>query len=175
MANHLVHHRKQISAFNSFECLGGVLWENAGYASATWPAANEAILIPFRVPYPVIAKQMFCSNGAAVSGNLDIGIYTKDGTLLVSTGETAQSGTSDFQTFDITDTLLNGPDWYYMALVLDNTTGTFIRNSASARDWKRFGVASVASDACPLPASATLAVAARAYAPEMGISYQAVI
>lgn len=173
MANHVIHHRPGVSSFD-WESAGAILIENNGYASAAWPAANEAILVPFRIANPVIARMMFCSNGATVSGNVDAGIYTKDGRLLVSIGGVAQSGTSSIQSFDIADTFLSGPDWFYMALSLDNTTGTFIRNSSNSRDWQRFGLGSMTS-AYPLPASGTLAAPSRNYMPEFGIVFQTVV
>jgi hypothetical protein len=57
---------------------------------------------------------MLVLNGATASGNMDVGIYDYAGTRLVSSGSTAQSGTSAFQDFDITDTLL-GPGIFYLA------------------------------------------------------------
>jgi hypothetical protein len=101
-------------------------------ASATFPVQYQAILIPFTVVKPAIIVKILVANGAVVSGNIDVGIYTSEGGVspilvnLVSMGLTAQSGVSGIQSFDIADTLL-GVGSYYMAITMDNTTGTLYR------------------------------------------------
>ncbi len=133
----------------------------AGASSAAWPIANTARFFPVIVTEPFLATQMFVFNGTAVSGNVDVGIYTSEGKLIVSMGTTAQSGTSAIQTFNITDTLLN-PDLYYIALALSNTTGTFLQHTfGDSQQTREIGVLQMAS-AFPLPASATFATSTRA-------------
>lgn len=140
---------------------GGPSWDSwldsalAAGSSGTWSTANRAYLFPFRTDRPAIVKQLFWENGAAVSGNVDCGIYTLDGTLIVSTGATAQSGTSTSQVVDIADTLL-GPGLYWCALVLDNTTGTVMRSVVAERNVQNYGYLFAASS-YPLPATITLA------------------
>lgn len=140
---------------------GGPSWDSwldsslAAGVSGTWPTANRAYLFPFRTERPAIVKQLFWENGAAVSGNVDCGIYTLDGTRIVSTGATAQSGTSTSQVVDITDTLL-GPGLYWCALVMDNTTGTVMRSVIAERNVQNYGYL-FASASYPLPATITLA------------------
>lgn len=141
-------------------------------ASAVWPAANRAIYVPFYLVERMTATKMFVSNGAAVSGNIDLGIYNAAGTRLVSSGSTAQSGTATAQVVDITDTVLE-PGTYYMALAIDNTTATTLRNGGAAILLKGMAFAQQAS-AFPLPATATLAAVASAYTPFFGVSFRTV-
>lgn len=150
--------------------LGGM--SNA--SSSTWPTANKAILVPFVVSSPSTIVKLFCHNGAAVSGNMDIGIYDYTGRLLVSSGSTAQAGTNAIQEFDITDTRI-GSGMFYIALAVDNTTATIFRVSATnARNTKFLGMAEVTS-AVPLPASATLATTSVINIPIIGLTLRTVI
>jgi hypothetical protein len=77
------------------------------------------VFIPFTVPEPCTVYKMGWGNGAAVAGNLDAGIYKPDGTRLVSTGSTAQSGTTTLQVVDVADTFLDRGTYY---LCLDSDT-----------------------------------------------------
>jgi hypothetical protein len=138
-------------------------------ASGVWPSANLAIYIPFFLVEPVSIAQLFLYNGSAVSGNVDVGLYAEDGTRLVSTGSTAQAGTSMLQFFDVTDTWL-GPGVFYLASALDNTTGTTQRVAPSnVMVLSVQGVAQQAS-AFPLPAAATFAALTFSYLPYVGLA-----
>jgi hypothetical protein len=115
---------------------------------------------------------MYWTNGTAVSGNIDVGIYIPDEnnpvtvTRLVSGGGKAQAGTSAKQSYDITDTVL-GRGTYYFAMSLDNTTGTLAGpNWASAFVAAGVGAA-VVETAYPLPATATLATFAGTLMPAL--------
>lgn len=140
--------------------------------SAVWPAANRAILIPFRPSSRYLARRMFVHNGATVSGNIDLGIYNDDGTLLVSSGSTAQAGVSVMQYVDITDTWL-APGAYYLALAVDNTTATVFRGLASVMVGRIAGMLQ-ATTAFPLPARPTLETVASAYLPVIGVTSRTV-
>jgi hypothetical protein len=138
----------------------------AAPASTAWPSANRAILTPMRLPEIVTVTKLYWYNGATVSGNVDCGIYTADGRLVVSTGSTAQAGTSAGQEVNITDTQI-GPGIYYLALALSSATGTIFRTAPTLAFLKAMGLLQIAS-AVPLPASATLAAMATAYVPVVG-------
>lgn len=138
-----------------------------GSGSLAWPAANDAIFVPFNLSFPILAKRMAVANGAAVGGNSDAGIYTLDGRLIVSSGAILQAGTSVVQFLDIADTYL-GPGRYYMALSNSGTTGRYIRWSYNVGYEQLAGMLKAAS-ANPLPASATLATVTATYIPLFGI------
>lgn len=148
-------------------------------ASTTWPANNRAILVPFRIRIPLTVASLFVLNGAAVSGNFDIGIYD-DGNgsntvnRLTSLGSTAQAGTSVIQQAAKAITLASGN--YYMAMVMDNTTGAVLAKvpgGSTAAVLAGFGCAQAALGSVVLPATITLATMASALLPAFGLSQKA--
>lgn len=142
-------------------------------ASAVWPAANRAIFVPFVLPERVTVRQLLCVNGGTVSGNVDVGIYNSDLSLLISSGSTAQAGVNSTQTFDVTDTVLQ-PGFFYLAMAANNILATNQRWAPFGTQQGAFGVAQQAS-AFPLPASATLASVTSSYIPYIGLSLRAVV
>ena len=153
----------------SLESMGVFLLHLAGtaihnFASAAWPSANRAIFIPFHLDEPTIITAIGVPNGATATGNFDVGIYDVAGTKIVSSGSTAQAGTSAIQTVDITDTLI-GPGDFYMAIAMDGTSGTmYSTNSPAVSHLRMAGMLQMAS-AFPLPATATFATITSAYVP----------
>lgn len=141
--------------------------------TGAWPVANLAIFIPLPIAAPFVATQMWVCNGGTVSGNIDVGIYTAEGALVVSKGSTAHAGTTQDQTFDITDTLLN-PGLYYLAVALDNNVGIIWHTVHPANNARMMGVLQMGS-AFALPATATFAAMAQVYIPEIFVTGQAVI
>lgn len=132
-----------------------------------WPAANRALFVPFVIHEPFVVQKMAVYNATTAAGNVDIGIYTEDGTLLVSSGSTAMAGTSTQQTFSISKTL--APGRYYMAIAFSSTSAILRASTTSLASTQLSGVLQMAS-AFPLPATATFAVAASAYIPAFGLS-----
>lgn len=157
--------------FSSSSCIGGELLLANGMPAAStsgaWPTANTALFMPMLVPRPFIFKQVGLFNGATVSGNVDMGIYDPAGIRLVSSGSVAQAGTNVTQTIDITDTPVN-PGLYYLAIALNNGTGTTFRWTAVTNVWRAAGILAMAS-AFNLPATATYS--ASLPAPYMPIMY----
>lgn len=148
----------------AFESIGTEL-SSAGLttASGAWPVANKAIFVPVEVYEPLLIVRMFVENGAAVAGNVDVGIYGLSGNLVVSSGSTLQSGTSVIQQLDIIDTVLQA-GLYYLAAAMSNVTGTVVRWNPTAAFAKSFGVCEMTS-AFPLPATATFVTLTSAYIP----------
>lgn len=154
-------------ATHAFDALG---WFNCGIGSAgnaAWPAANDALFIPFSIDKPIIVKRMYSMNGNVAGNNIDLGIYTMGGARIVSIGTTAQSGTSTVQFFDITDTYLS-PGSYYMAVAASGTTATFRRFNPSIILLQQMGVMK-ATSSFVLPSSVTLTTVTAAYVPEIGL------
>jgi hypothetical protein len=147
---------------------------DAATGGGAWPAANRALLVPFEIASPRVVTEIVWYNGSGISGNVDAGIYTTAGGRIVSTGSTAQSGSTAQQVVDITDTLLL-PGVYYMALAMDNGTGTIVR-------WQNYGTQQLiasgmqqAATAFPLPDPVTLANPATNYVPCMALGFQTVM
>ena len=101
--------------------------------ATTWPAADRAIFIPVMCSGYFTVKKFAIENGA-VSGNLDAGIYTSEGKLVVSTGSTAMSGANSWQTIDVTDTQIP-PGLYYLAMAINNTTGANAASAIGLQQW----------------------------------------
>lgn len=143
--------------------------------SSTWSTANRAFFVPFVVNRLISIINLFVYNGAAVSGNFDLGIFDKDGNRIISSGSTAQSGTSAIQAISVSATELRAGN-YYMGLVFDNTTAQVQRMSMSTTlDFKSMGIAEQAT-AFTLPSKATLATAVNfIYVPIFGISTRSVV
>lgn len=138
------------------------------YASAVWPSANRAIYYPFRITDTVLVTQLFCGNGTVAANNIDIGIFNADGRKIVSSGSTAQAGTSTLQLFNVTDTTL-GKGMYYIGMAMDGVTGTTWRDAGfTVKQLQSLGVFQQAT-AFALPASATFATVASVYLPLMGL------
>lgn len=156
----------------SYQSLGPALQLlNVTVGAAAWPAAGLAIFVPFWVPEASLVTKLFASIGAA-AGNIDLGIYAEDQTLLASAGSTAVTATNDLQVVDITDiTLARGR--YYMALCCDTvTTLTVLRSNVTAGVFQSIGVLEQASITLPLSTGAspaTFAKYTRTYLPMFGL------
>ena len=137
-----------------------------------WITANKAFFIPISIAGPVTVKKMFWFNGT-VSGNVDVGIYDRGGNRLVSAGSTAQAGASAVQEVDITDLLLKA-GLYYLAMVMDNTTGQVELLNLSTGPAMFAGVAEMTS-AFPLPATATFAAVSSARTPFVAATLRTVV
>ena len=136
--------------------------------SSVWPTADLAIFVPVVLEGPTVIAQLYCVNGTVVAGNVDVGIYSVDGTRLASAGSTAQAGTSASQRFNITDIRLDA-GLYYMALALSDAATATINGMtlASAELGRVVGFAQMAT-AFPLPAVATFASYTKLVVPTFG-------
>lgn len=107
---------------------GGVAEANGGggVSSGVVFIANEAMFYPFTIDEPRTYAVVIWANGAVVSGNVDAGVYDADGQKKFTTGSTAQSGTTTTQIVTLGSTQTLQPGRYYLAIVMDNTTGQFV-------------------------------------------------
>lgn len=138
-------------------------------STGAWPTANKAIYLPFSLKYPTLIKLMFSVNGSSAANTRDLGIYSEDGTRIVSIGSTAGSGTNNIQTYDITDTLI-GPGRFYMAIASSNVTSQFFRAAGSSLPRLQALGIYEQTTAFPLPATATFASLSSLYIPLIGLS-----
>jgi hypothetical protein len=128
---------------------------NAFNQSSAWPTANLAIFTPVTIPTQVTAFQIAWYNGTVASGNVDVGVYDAELKLLGNAGSTAQVGTSTIQVVNITDLSLPAGN-YYLAMAMDNVTGTIQGGGIGAPLGRASGMAQMAT-AFPLPSTATFA------------------
>ena len=152
-------------------------------ANTAWPAARRIFYVPMYLPMPIVVRRLFWVNGATVSGNVDVGIYSAvDGlpaTRLTNTGAsgTAMSGASVLQSVDITDIAL-GPGSYFLAMMVDNATATMWRSvgGAGATSFKSWGICGeTPGSGSALPTTATPVTLASNYLPLFGLTTVALI
>lgn len=167
MSNPIWQYLSGINSFaGDFGLTFGAIVGGSTPSSATFPASNDALLVPFYLHHSVVIKRLFCINGSAVSGNIDMGIYTQGGAKITSIGSTAQTGTTTIQVFNVAEVLL-GAGRYYIAVAMDNTTGTLFRSNISVARLQALGLAKQAT-AFALPASITFATVTALYLPLIG-------
>ena len=93
--------------------------------SANW-TANEALFIPFSIPWPYLVNRVFWMSGSTITtSNADFGIYTSTGKRIWNLGSTALSGASAIEYSTVASPFLLSPGTYYMAYACDNTTNRF--------------------------------------------------
>lgn len=142
----------------------------AAPASTAWGTINLVRAYPFVLPEPLRVLKLWLYKGATVTGNCDVGVYTEDGTRLVSAGTTAVAATgSILQEFDVTDTQL-GRGRYYCAALMSLTTTTAFANTLVVSQGKLLGWLDGGSGNAALPATITWAVASSAVQPLFGLA-----
>lgn len=122
---------------NTLEEQARVCGTQADFTSQVPFDAAAAYAIPVWLPRPKLIKRLAVLNGAAVAGNVDVGIYLPEAMdrygsqrpskLLVSSGATAQAGTSQWQVLNISDVSLP-MGLYFLAVKYTNIAATFLRS-----------------------------------------------
>jgi hypothetical protein len=142
--------------------------------SFTWPAGGVAVYFPFSLSQCALITKLWLKNGASPNSTqtYQIGIYTSDGRLIVTTGDINQSNSNDnlIETTDITDTLLC-PGEYYLAMAGSGTSITAHGTTlSSAEIGKMMGWYEQAGlTGSTLPATATFATYTRTINPFIGM------
>lgn len=142
----------------SVESLGVTInaTSNSGVSSASaYPTTNMAIFIPFSLRSSVRVYGLFTANSTTAGNSFDIGVYTTDGTKVISTGPTAQVGTSVVQVVTITPITI-GPGSFYLAIAANGTTGKYLSASITAKYMHICGILQQTT-AFPLPQNAVFA------------------
>lgn len=134
----------------------------------TW-VANLAVYVPLYLPGPFPLQRFWWYNGSTIGSNVDVGIYSKGGSLIANAGTTAQVGTSTVQY--VAKSALLAPGGYYFALVCDGTTARINGNAIwTAANLNLIGVLQQALGSASLPATMSPAAAANALFPGCGIT-----
>lgn len=117
-----------------FSPIADIIVATAGptLASTAWGTNNRAIYAPVALPARFTVARFFAGNGADLTGNVDLGLYSEAGSLLLSTGATARAGSNVVQYVDATDTSFPAGR-YYLACVLSSSAGT-IRTTTLTTD-----------------------------------------
>lgn len=177
-----------ISAKSIREGVGSPMAATQGMPSTSvaWSSlgnANRATFYPITLDAPGIITKLWWRNGAAVSGNVDIGLYALGadklpGARLVSSGSTAQAGTGVLQEVNTTDLVIAYPQIIYCALVLDNGTGAIFGGFLGATSLVRAAGFLGQTTAFPLPATAGAtggAISTSSIATDFGIAFRALV
>lgn len=123
-------------------------------AGASWPNANQAVYIPFSIPFTYQVKRVFWANGTTAAGNSSMAFMSADGgQRLATTGAVANSGASSLQYVNL-DFILS-PGSYYLAYSNDGTASRVtLLSTISANFGRHMGCYQQAS-AHPIPSSMT--------------------
>lgn len=132
-------------------------------SSSAWPSGNRALFVPFAIERPWTARKTVHWNASTTDGNMDIGIYTRDGRRIVSTGSFVASGANAAQVNAIAETTL-APGSYYMAMATNGTRSKGVISGISVAEARMLGVMEM-DTAMPLPATATLSPVSTAIVP----------
>jgi hypothetical protein len=150
------------------------------HTAVVWPAANRAILVPFQVEIPFVARRMALFSGAA-SGNADIGLYDEKFNRIVTKGSFVVSGVAVRQSIDITASVTGtasptlNPGTYFMALCVDNTTATIGSVAPATLDQQVCGVQIQGLGSVTLTATITPSNHGATYVPYIAVTSATVI
>lgn len=141
------------------------------FASNNFTTVGVAVFIPLYLPEPVYVTEGWWQNGAAVAGNLDVGVYDEGGNRLCSTGNTGQVTISVVQSAAMTTPTWIGRGTYYLAMSSDTSGITQKVQAATTSNQALLGSMGLleASSANPLPSTVTYLKYARAFWPLFGI------
>lgn len=123
-------------------------------ASTGWGVNNRAIYVPISMPVRFTVARFLIGNGADLTGNVDLGLYSASGSLLVSAGATARAGANAVQYVGITDRSFP-PGHYYLAAVLSSSAGTVRTTTVTTDTAKMCGLLQETLGATALPSTMT--------------------
>ncbi len=147
----VIHPWDTMSILEQINALGGAALNSL--TSNAWPSGSLAVLFPFYLGQFMSVDCVYWINGATVAGQVDLGIYTEQGTKVYSTGPLLQSGVTSLQMTPVHPEVELGPGVYYLALVASSGTATFrsANNSLSTGSMAKVLGMAQAPAAYPLP------------------------
>lgn len=146
----------------------------SGTAAASITTANQARICPIYVPDSFIARKLFWFP-ASQTGNIDIGIYDENYSLIISSGSTPAGTTNVLAEYDIVDTYLSR-GIYHLAIAVDTgvASGLFGFGPSLVPLTQINGVALMTS-AFPLPNVFVPVKAANSPMYDIGISQRSLV
>lgn len=111
----------------SWEAYGSESQLMATAASTATGTAAAAIFEPIAIQKPLLIARFFWYNGATASGNVNVGVYDRNGNLHgTATALTAQAGVNAIQAAAPSGgNFTLAPGQYYMAVGFSSATATF--------------------------------------------------
>lgn len=161
-----------INSFTSFFPISMAhVWNlSLNSAAVSWGTANQAVYLPFVLPWEYPIARVFWVNGSTTTGNGCAAIYTPGGKQLYTTGSVARTPASGLQWTNLSTPLILPPGAYYFGLSINaTTTAVFGSISVTAAIARGMGIKQQAS-ALPLPDPATFAAPTTAVYPLCGFS-----
>lgn len=157
-----------ISTFSP-ECLGVQLAAVAAAApaSASYPSANSAFLIPLVLSESFDLRSLWWVNGSLISGNVDVGVYDQELARVVSTGSTLPNSTNLIQVVDVPLRVLL-PRMYWLAIASAGG-GAVFRSLWPATTFARVAGTGEIVTSFPLPARLVGPVATHTFVPVLGM------
>lgn len=135
--------------------------------NAAWPAANRGYFFSFTLYKNTPIVQGFVRNNTG-TGNVEIGVFLPDGTLVGSTGAINLAASNIIYAGSLDLTL--GPGTYYAGMSKDGTGGNNQRLAGSTNQRLQVRGVYQMSSAYPLPSTVTFAAMADNYLPIFGLS-----
>lgn len=116
---------------------GGIPAQVSTDGTNATPVATEVYIAEVFVPADCSITGVAPFNGAAVSGNMKVGLADSTGAIVATSASTAQSGTDAYQRVPFTTPYAaQGPATYYVLLFVDNNTARY-----NAHGFGNFGAA----------------------------------
>lgn len=123
-------------------------------AAIAWGTQYRAIYVPVRVRESLLIRKLWVYHSSTGTGNFDVGVYSRTGSRLVSTGSTAKTAANAIKVVDVTDTPIS-QGLYYLALNADSTTDTYMGDTDAAPLCTAMGILTETLASVTLPATAS--------------------
>lgn len=137
-------------------------------ASAAWPTANRAYVYPFHLSESMKLAAMSVMVGAASAGHVDLGLYSNDLKLIISSGSVVTAAISTRHVSALS--MILPPGDYYAAMACDSVSAAFLRAAPGSFQQMPMGSLQMAT-AFPLPATFTAARISASYIPAFNITF----
>lgn len=146
--------------------------QNANFSTVftSWPSANFAVYVPVTMPARFTIARFLTVNGNVVAGNVNVGLYSNNMALLMSSGSTAQAGTNVVQYIPVADQSFPAGD-YFLALAASSTSARFQGCSFNTQYFCReAGLLQESLGSITLPSTMTPVVYAQTAVPAFGFT-----
>lgn len=97
---------------------------SGGSSNGTW-VANQAVYIPFSLPWHYIVRRLYWLNGSTVGGTCTVGLYTEDGANIYRSAAITTAGSSALQYVAPAAPLLLVPGLVYFGIAFSGTANVF--------------------------------------------------
>lgn len=124
---------------------------------STTLSSSNIVLYSVVVTEPYRVLRFWWQNGSTLNGNVEVAVFTENGTRIATTGSTAQSGANVMQQVSADFTL--GAGRYWIGMASNSSTATFAGRTGGgltalgARDGSGLAMHVTVGTAIPMPSS----------------------